>query len=98
MYANYHRNGSTKDLLVRTICGFYSNDRRTSEELRRLVGIEPITTVIKSGRLRWYRHVMRKSDDDCMKKCMEFIIEGRRPFGTPRRTWLESVDAYIAEL
>ena len=26
MYANHHRNGSTKDLLVRTICGFYSND------------------------------------------------------------------------
>ena len=24
MYANHHRNGSTKDLLVRTICGFYS--------------------------------------------------------------------------
>ena len=26
MYANHHRNGSTKDLLVRTIGGFYSND------------------------------------------------------------------------
>ena len=26
MYANHLRNGSTKDLLVRTICGFYSND------------------------------------------------------------------------
>ena len=37
-------------------------DRRTSEELRRLVGVEPITTVIRSGRLRWYGHVMRKTD------------------------------------
>ena len=26
MYANHYRNGSTKDLLVRTICGFYFND------------------------------------------------------------------------
>ena len=26
MYANHHRNGSTTDLLVRTIGGFYSND------------------------------------------------------------------------
>ena len=26
-------------------------DRRTSEELRRLVGVEPITTVIRSARL-----------------------------------------------
>ena len=29
----------------------------TSEELRGLVGFEHITTVIKSGRLRWYEHV-----------------------------------------
>ena len=34
-------------------------DIRTNEELRRLVGVEPITTVIRSGRLRWYGHVMR---------------------------------------
>ena len=33
-----------------------------------------------------------------MKKCMEVRIEGRRPFGRPRRTWLESVEADMAEL
>ena len=49
----------------------------TSEELRKLVRIEPITTVIRSGRLRWYGHVMRKSDEDWVKKCMEYIVEGR---------------------
>ena len=72
--------------------------RRTSEELRKLVGVEPITTVIRSGRLRWYGHVMRKSDEDWVKKCMEYRVEGRRPVGRPRRTWLESVEADMAEL
>ena len=47
-------------------------DRRTSEESRRMVGVEPITTVIRSGRLRWYGHVKRKSNEDWVKKCMEF--------------------------
>ena len=56
----------------RWMCGISMKDRRTSGELRRLVGIEPITTVIRSGRLRWYVYVMRKSDEDWMKKCMEF--------------------------
>ena len=32
---------------------------RTNEELRRLVGVEFITTVIRSGRLRCYGHLMR---------------------------------------
>ena len=41
------------------MCGICMKDRRTSEELRRLVGVEHITTVIRSSRLRWYVHVMR---------------------------------------
>ena len=39
-------------------------ERRSNEELRRLVGVELITTVIRSGRLRLYGHVMKKSDED----------------------------------
>ena len=33
-----------------------------------------------------------------MKKCMEYRVEGRRPVGRPRKTWLESVEADMAEL
>ena len=54
-------------------------DRRTWAELRKLVGVQPITTVIRSGRLRWYGHEMRKGDEECVKKCMEYRVEGRRP-------------------
>ena len=32
-------------------------------------------------------------DEDWVKKCMEYRVEGRRPVGRPRRTWLESVEA-----
>ena len=46
--------------MIRWMCGISMKDRRTNEELRRLVGVEPITTFIRSGRLRWYGHVMRK--------------------------------------
>ena len=84
--------------MIRWMCGVSMKDRRTSEELRNLVGIQPITTVIRSGRLRWYGHVMRKSDEDWVKKCMELRTEGRRPVGRPRRTWLESVETDMAEL
>ena len=40
---------------------------------------------------------MRKIDEDWVNKCMEIRVEGRRPVGRPR-TWLESVDADMAEL
>ena len=38
------------------------------------------------------------SDEDWVNKCMEFKVEGRRPVGTPRSTWLESVKVDMAEL
>ena len=36
-------------------------------------------------------------DGDWVKKCMEYRVEGRRLVGRPKRTWLESVEADMAE-
>ena len=41
---------------------------------------------------------MRKGDEDWVKKCMEFRVEGRRLVGRPGRTWLECVEVDMAEL
>ena len=40
--------------MIRWMCGACIKDGRTSEELRKLVGVEHLTTVIRSGRLSWY--------------------------------------------
>ena len=61
--------------MIRWMCDVSIKDRRTSEELRELVGVEHITTVIKSGRLRWYKHVMRKSDEDWVKKVWSIELD-----------------------
>ena len=62
--------------MIRWMCGISLKDRRTNEELRRLVGVEHITTFIRSGRMRWYGHVMRKGDEDWVKKYMEYRVKG----------------------
>ena len=33
--------------------------------------------------------MLRKDDNDWVKKCMEFEVVGSRPRGRPKRTWLE---------
>ena len=38
--------------MIRWMCDISMKDRRTNEELGRLVVVEPITTFIRSGRLR----------------------------------------------
>ena len=42
--------------------------------------------------------MMRKRDEDWVKKCMEYRVESRRLVERPRRAWLESVEADMAEL
>ena len=39
--------------IIRWMSGVSIKDRKTSEELGKMVGVDPITTVIGSGRLRW---------------------------------------------
>ena len=41
---------------------------------------------------------MRKGDEDWVKKCLEYRVEGRRLVGRQKKTWLESVEADMAEL
>ena len=38
--------------MIRWMCGISLKDRRINDELRRLVGVKPVTTFIRSGRLR----------------------------------------------
>jgi len=33
----------------------------------------------------WYRHVLRKEDNNWVKKCMEYEVEGARPRGRPKK-------------
>jgi len=40
--------------------------------------------ILQQNRLRWYGHVLRKDDDDWVKKCMEYEADGSRPRGRPR--------------
>ena len=64
--------------MIRWMCGIVMKDRRTYyEELRRMIGVQSITTVIISGRLRWYGQVMRKGDKDWVEKCMGLKAEHR---------------------
>jgi len=52
--------------------------------IRYIIGIDYIA--LQQNRLRWWGHVLHK-DDDWMKKCMEFEVEGSRARGRPKRTW-----------
>jgi len=59
--------------------------------LRERLGIDDIALVLQQNRLHWYGYVLGKEDDDWVKKCMEYEVEGPRPRGRPKRTWRDVV-------
>ena len=34
--------------------------------------------VLQQNTLQWYGHVLRKEDNNCIKKCIEYEVEGAR--------------------
>jgi len=77
--------------MVRWMCGIKLKDRLPSKELRERLGVDDIALVLQQNRLRWYGYLLRKEDDDCVKKCMEYEVHVPRPRGRPKRTWREVV-------
>ena len=68
------------------MCGVKLKDRLPSKELRVRLGINDIALVSQQNRLHWYGYVLRKDDDDWVKKCMEYEVQGPRPRGRRKRT------------
>jgi len=48
--------------------------------------------VLQQNGLQWYGHVLRKEDNDWVKKCIEYEVEGATPRGRPKKTWREIVE------
>ena len=81
----------TEMRMIRWMCGVSMRERKTSAELREWIGVEVVGDVMRTNRLRWFGHVERKLEDDWVKKCGTLEVEGRKPRGRPKKTWMEVV-------
>ncbi len=83
--------------MVRWMCGVSLRERKTNDELRKMMGIEPVMAAVKRNRLRWFGHVLRKDESAWLRRVMEMNVEGGRGRGRPRKTWLKVVEEEMRE-
>ena len=57
--------------MVRWMCRILLRENKRNDELRKLMGPEPVMDVVKRNRLRWLGHVLRK-----VRRVMEMNVEG----------------------
>ena len=78
------------------------NERKKSEELRELLGLEPVSLMTNKSRLIWFGHVEQKDDNDWVKHMM-WEVEGIRQRGRPKRpdgivlrmTWKDAQSRFV---
>jgi len=54
------------------MCGVKVTDGFRRSELRERLGIDDIITVVQRHGLRQYGHVLRKDENDQVKKCVDY--------------------------
>jgi hypothetical protein len=69
--------------------------RKLYEELNDLYFSPNIVRVMKSGRMRWARHVARIGEGRGVYRVLVEKPEGKRPLGKPRRRWEDNIKANL---
>ena len=49
-------------------------DRKRSEVMYSLLGVQSMAEVVRRGRLRWFGHVERKNRDDWVSACINVVV------------------------
>jgi hypothetical protein len=65
--------------------------RMHNEELHNLFSSPNIISMLKSRRMRWVGHVVRMGTKRNAYRILVRRLEGKRPLGRPRRSWVDNI-------
>jgi hypothetical protein len=66
----------TKMRMLRWMCGVTRMGRIRNEYIRGRLKLEPVTEKMRSKRLAWYGHVMRRDESHITKRVMSMNVDG----------------------
>ena len=89
------KQNTTEMSMLRWARGKTKKDHIKNDDIWREANIGPMTTFLRSRRLRWYGHVLRKEGEDATKKMLHMLVQGkRRRDGCTRRYIKDDMKLY----
>ena len=89
----------TERAMVRSMCGVKLVDRKNAEELMEMLGLKKtLDRMAKANGVRRYGHVIRREDDNVLKKAMMMEVNGQRKRGRPKMTWKRQVEESVKKV
>ena len=94
------RRMETKEMkMLRRMLGVTLKDRMRNEDVRRRTTVtSSVVSVIEVNKLRWYGHVLRKSEDEVVRQAWEVPVKGERSRGCQTRRWSDGLRKRLEEL
>jgi hypothetical protein len=66
-------------------------ERIRNEYIRGSLKVAPVFEKMRSNRLAWYGHVMRRDESQITKRVMSMNVDGNPSRGRPRKRWMDCV-------
>ena len=69
----------TEKAMMRAMCGVKIIEERRSQELTSLLGLKnTLDGLARATGVRWYGHVLRRDNDNVLRRALDFEVAGRR--------------------
>ena len=89
----------TERAMVRSMCGVKFVDRKNNEELMEMLGLEEtLDKMAKVNEVLWYEHVVRRDDDNVVKKALMLELNGQRNRERPKQIWRRQVEESVNKI
>ena len=83
----------TERAMVRAMCGAKLMDKRNSEVLMEMLGLKnTLDGMARASGVRWFGHVLRRDENDILRKALDLKVEGQRKRGRPKVLWEKQVE------
>ena len=89
----------TERAMVRAMCGVKLVDKRNTTELMDMLGLRVAADKLaKANAVRLYGHVLRREEDNVLRKALRLTVEGQRRRGRPKKTLSKQVEESIRKV
>ena len=78
--------------MLRLLSGVSLRERVRSAEVAQRCGLVEILDEARVRRLKWFGHVQRREEGEALSVIRNLQVEGRRPRGRPKKSWLRTVE------
>ena len=74
-------------------------DRKEMDDLMEMLGLkETLDRMAKANGVTWYGHVIKRDDDNILKKAMMIEVNGKRKRGWPKLTWRRQMEESVKKV